>query len=83
MQSKVDRSGSEQDLRARLEATEKELVNMQQELFFSIAVGIKLNLSMQGRSSNKNIISLYEQAVAAQVPKSEWNVWLHKQFEKG
>ena len=61
----------------------EELVErLKQELFCSIAVGIKLNFSMQGHPCNKNIGALYELCCNLNIPRHGWNAWIHKQLEQ-
>ena len=55
----------------------KELESVKAELFHSMAIAIKLNLSMRGVFCNQNIMSLYEIVQQKGIPHKEWNKWLH------
>ncbi|KAL6046688.1 hypothetical protein QOT17_022096 [Balamuthia mandrillaris] len=61
-------------------ATEFERVK--QELFFSLAIGIKLNLSYAGKVCNKNVYALYEQAKKQNIDYRRWSTWIHAELEK-
>ncbi len=49
---------------------------LEQQLFFALAVGIKLNLSMQGKQCTMTTPELYEKAKGANVPRKAWNKWI-------
>src|SRR5690242_8633405 len=51
---------------------QSEMKLLRQELFFSMAVGIKLNMALRGRRTNKDIASLYEKVLNSNIPWSEW-----------
>jgi hypothetical protein len=52
-------------------------------LFYSLAVAIKLNLSLQGRKCNVGISSLYEAAAVLNKHHSEWSEWILQQLMEG
>eukprot|EP01102_Stenamoeba_stenopodia_P017447 TRINITY_DN624_c0_g1_i1.p1 TRINITY_DN624_c0_g1~~TRINITY_DN624_c0_g1_i1.p1 ORF type:complete len:749 (-),score=234.13 TRINITY_DN624_c0_g1_i1:126-2372(-) len=55
-----------------------ELKEVKQDLFYSMAVGIKLNLAMQGKSCNVDIQSLYEEA--QNISPKKWHAWISNQL---
>lgn len=57
-----------------------ELEALKKELFFSLAVAIKLNLALQGRRCNLSVMNLYERAVQERVHYSEWQEWIPAKF---
>lgn len=58
----------------------QEIDVLKKELFFSLAVAIKLNLSLQGRKCNVGIASLYESAAVLNKHHSEWSEWILQQL---
>eukprot|EP01087_Luapelamoeba_hula_P013370 TRINITY_DN3817_c0_g1_i7.p1 TRINITY_DN3817_c0_g1~~TRINITY_DN3817_c0_g1_i7.p1 ORF type:complete len:146 (-),score=25.13 TRINITY_DN3817_c0_g1_i7:85-522(-) len=58
---------------------ETELIK--QELFYSLVLGIKLNLIMQGRSCVQNAMDLYAQCRKEKVHYTKWNSWLHPKLD--
>lgn len=61
---------------------EAQMERLNQELFCSVAVGIKLNFSMRGHPCNQNIATLYEQCCREKIPRQQWNAWIHEHLEK-
>jgi hypothetical protein len=53
---------------------------LRQELFYSLAVGIKLHLSMQGVQCTQSTTSLYEDATRDMIPTSAWNSWIYNRL---
>lgn len=72
----------DQEKDAALSSLREELDNVKRDLFYTTAVGIKLNLTYSGRSCNINIGSLYEKALAEGVKWQQWNRWIHDQAER-
>lgn len=52
---------------------------LQKEYFFALAVGIKLNLAIQGINVNLNAASLWE--AAKKMEFRDWNGWILSQFQ--
>jgi len=60
-----------------------ELEHVKRELFYSVAMSIKLNFAMAGKHCNQNIQSLYERCVLVEhQPHKDWNEWIHKQLSR-
>lgn len=70
----------EEETSDQLRVAEELVSRLKQELFCSIAVSIKLNLSMHGQPSNKNIGPLYELCCKLNIPRQAWNNWVHKEL---
>jgi chromosome segregation ATPase len=62
------------------QSSKSEINVLKKELFFSLAVAIKLNLSLQGRKCNVSITALYEIASGLQKHHSEWSQWIFEQL---
>jgi hypothetical protein len=56
----------------------KEVDEMKREFFFTLAIGIKLNRTLQGVPCNLDTQHLWEQA--KHLHHSKWNEFLHTQF---
>ena len=60
----------------------QELEDTKQELFFNMAIAIKLNLLQRGEHPrNRNIAELYDRLKLDKIDRKNWNRWLHNQFE--
>jgi PH domain len=57
-----------------------ELEKVRKELFYALAVGIKLNLALNGTSCNVDIASMYEDA--RNIDYRRWNDWIMRQIER-
>jgi len=66
--------------KAHGEADGTELENLKQKYFFALAVGIKLNLALQGRTCNVDAMSLYHKAQS--IPPAKWNEWILQQYQR-
>jgi len=53
---------------------------IKKEVFFALAVAIKLNLSLKGQKCNQSIMSVYQTMQENNVNYSEWSDWIPKQF---
>jgi len=62
---------------------EETLKSLEWELFYSLAVAIKLNMSLRGTHCTQNITKLFDLATEKNIPRSTWNRWIHQQLEKG
>eukprot|EP01087_Luapelamoeba_hula_P010660 TRINITY_DN2829_c0_g1_i1.p1 TRINITY_DN2829_c0_g1~~TRINITY_DN2829_c0_g1_i1.p1 ORF type:complete len:962 (-),score=261.72 TRINITY_DN2829_c0_g1_i1:75-2960(-) len=64
-------------------ALQRFIDEMQRDLFYSLAVGIKINLLTRGVPCTQDIMSLYERCVLGErVPHKDWNEWIHRQLDK-
>lgn len=61
---------------------EEQLSTMKKEYFFSVALCIKLNLSLYKETNNIDIQSLYELLQAESIPVEMWPRWVVNQLEK-
>ncbi|ELR21083.1 uncharacterized protein ACA1_282480 [Acanthamoeba castellanii str. Neff] len=60
----------------------EKMEELRQELFYSLAVGIKLNLSMQGIQCTQSITTLYDDAMRDMIPTSAWNSWIFNRLSR-
>ena len=56
----------------------EEFDELKKDLFYSVAVGLKLNLAMRGQSCNIDIASLYEKG--QYIDRKKWTEWIQKQM---
>lgn len=54
--------------------------NLKQELFYNLAVALKLNLTLQGHSCSTGVASLYDKMRQKNVPYTQWNQWIYDEF---
>jgi len=59
----------------------EELAEVKRSYFFSLGVGMKLNLSIQGKPCNINVAQLFEEANST-VPFRLWNAWLTSKIQQ-
>jgi len=67
---------------ARL-AAEEEITYLKKELFFALAVAIKLNLTIEGKQCNKSVIAIYEAACQQNISYNKWQDWIPSQLIGG
>jgi len=62
----------------------KKIAEKEKELFFSLAVAIKLHLSGQEEMdcNTFNIAALYDKAIKTKVPSESWQKWIPQQFNE-
>jgi len=58
----------------------EEYEELHRELFYSLAMTIKLNLVLQGKVVEKDVASLYQDVKAQKVDYRVWNSWLYESF---
>jgi len=58
----------------------RELRAVKRELFFALAVGIKLSFAQVGIAINCNVHQLYEEAQGLHYKK--WNAWIREEYDK-
>ncbi|MDP2439578.1 MAG: hypothetical protein Q8P67_27835, partial [archaeon] len=57
-----------------------ELENTRKELFYALAVGIKLNMAESGANTNVDVASMYDEA--KNLHYSKWNDWILKRIDE-
>jgi len=62
------------------DALRAQLESLHRQLFFSLAVGIKLSLSMQGLECHTSTATMYEEALKDEVPTHDWNGWIFQRL---
>eukprot|EP01088_Endostelium_zonatum_P015526 TRINITY_DN3857_c0_g1_i1.p1 TRINITY_DN3857_c0_g1~~TRINITY_DN3857_c0_g1_i1.p1 ORF type:complete len:440 (+),score=123.12 TRINITY_DN3857_c0_g1_i1:1-1320(+) len=84
MNNSVQLSEKNEALNQDKKDMEEKLTQMERELFYSVAVSIKLYLfEQEGIECNHlNIAELYELSVAQNINKSQWKNWISEHFYK-
>lgn len=59
-----------------------ELENVKRELFHSLAMSMKLHMSMEGRAVNENINNLYTRVLEEGLPYAHWSNWIHLRLQE-
>jgi hypothetical protein len=75
----VEEKGNQMQQQKNLE---EQLSTMKKEYFFSVALCIKLNLSIHKEMNNVEIQSLYELLQAESIPVEMWPRWVLNQLKK-
>lgn len=64
-------------LEAVEQAHQEQLESMQQQVFFSVVLALKMHAAMEGRDANRiDAHALWEAAHAQSVPPARWTTWL-------